>query len=113
MLKVLLTVLVIAIVVYGITRLLERRGAPRPVRRQPRQPQRPVAPDDDPEFLWRIERERRRREKQNGDAPAGTPPVEPADGAAEKADEGAGEAGRPQDETPDETPGEDDSAGTS
>lgn len=29
----------------------------------------PVAPDDDPEFLWRIERERRRREGGGG-APA-------------------------------------------
>jgi len=27
-----------------------------------RAPTRPVAPDDDPEFLWRLEQERRRRE---------------------------------------------------
>lgn len=26
----------------------------------------PVAPDDDPEFLWRLDQERRRRERENG-----------------------------------------------
>ena len=30
--------------------------------RPSRAPTRPVAPDDDPEFLWRLEQERRRRE---------------------------------------------------
>lgn len=31
----------------------------------PRRPG-PVAPDDDPEFLWRLDQERRRRERENG-----------------------------------------------
>jgi hypothetical protein len=31
----------------------------------PRRPERPVAPDDDPDFLWRLEQERRRREKRD------------------------------------------------
>jgi len=38
----------------------------------PRRPSGPVAPDDDPEFLWRLEQEKRRRERDgggNGDAP--------------------------------------------
>ena len=51
MLKVLLAVLVIALVVYGVTRLVERRGLPRPSRAARREPPRPVAPDDDPDFL--------------------------------------------------------------
>lgn len=38
----------------------------------PRRPSGPVAPDDDPEFLWRLEQEKRRREREgggNGDTP--------------------------------------------
>lgn len=31
----------------------------------PRRPG-PVAPDDDPEFLWRLDQERRRREREDG-----------------------------------------------
>lgn len=58
--------------------------AQRPVRgpvRPTRAPRRrgPVAPDDDPDFLWRLERERRRREAGGEDG-----------GGA-----GGGEAGRP------------------
>ncbi|MGF0115645.1 PLDc N-terminal domain-containing protein [Promicromonospora sp. Marseille-Q5078] len=47
-----------------------RSGRPRPS--GPRRPSGPVAPDDDPEFLWRLEQEKRRREREsggNGDAP--------------------------------------------
>lgn len=40
-------------------------GSPGPGRR----PRGPVAPDDDPEFLWRLEQERRRRERAQGPAP--------------------------------------------
>lgn len=82
MLKVLLAVLVIALVVYGVTRLVERRGLARPSRPVRREQPRPIAPDDDPDFLWRLEAERRRRAKQ-------------------------GDAAEPQDEAPDE-----DSTGT-
>ncbi|GGC09209.1 PLDc N-terminal domain-containing protein [Cellulomonas carbonis] len=41
----------------------------------------PVAPDDDPDFLWRIERERRRREAGAG-APDDAAPGEHLDGPA-------------------------------
>jgi len=35
---------------------------------------RPVAPDDDPEFLWRLEQERRRKREGGGpDSPGNTP----------------------------------------
>lgn len=39
----------------------------------PTRPRRgPVAPDDDPEFLWRLEQEQRRRKQQDGDgSPSG------------------------------------------
>ena len=39
-------------------------GAP-PAR--PDRPKGPVAPDDDPEFLWRLEQEQRRRKREQGD----------------------------------------------
>lgn len=48
-------------------RRLQRTSQPAPGRppRPGRRP-RPVAPDDDPEFLWRLEQERRRREREAG-----------------------------------------------
>jgi hypothetical protein len=44
-------------------------GSGRPPRpgRGPQRPSGPSAPDDDPDFLWRIEQERRRRERDPGD----------------------------------------------
>ena len=47
-----------------------KRGAARPGTQSPYGPSRPtsrpgpVAPDDDPEFLWRLEQEKRRRERE-------------------------------------------------
>ncbi|WP_275006282.1 PLDc N-terminal domain-containing protein [Promicromonospora iranensis] len=35
-----------------------------PTRPGPRRPSGPVAPDDDPEFLWRLEQEKRKRERE-------------------------------------------------
>lgn len=44
------------------------RGAggsrPTPPRPGPRRPSGPVAPDDDPEFLWLLEQEKRKRERE-------------------------------------------------
>ncbi len=41
--------------------------------RGPRRPSGPVAPDDDPDFLWRLEQERRRRQqREGGGSPEGT-----------------------------------------
>lgn len=57
MLKILLVVLLVAVVIYGVTRLVERRGITRPTLR--RQPPRMVAPDDDPDFLWDLDRRKR------------------------------------------------------
>lgn len=50
----------------------QRPGTPGRPGRPPRR-QGPVAPDDDPDFLWRLERERRRREAGTPDVVAGTP----------------------------------------
>jgi hypothetical protein len=38
--------------------------SPRSPRPGPRRPAGPVAPDDDPEFLWRLEQEKRKRERE-------------------------------------------------
>ena len=62
--KILLVVLLIALVVYGVVRIVELRGqlVPR------RQPPRVVAPDDDPDFLRDLEwRQRRDRKRGGGD----------------------------------------------
>lgn len=47
-----------------------RPDAPRGPFRPPTRPSGPVAPDDDPDFLWRLEQERRR-----ADPPADEPPA--------------------------------------
>lgn len=62
MLKVLLVVLLLGALTYGLIRVLERRGiARRPGgrRQAPRPRPRPVAPDDDPDFLRDLDRKRR------------------------------------------------------
>ncbi|GAA1716356.1 PLD nuclease N-terminal domain-containing protein [Isoptericola hypogeus] len=38
--------------------------------RGPRRPSGPVAPDDDPDFLWKLDQEKRRRERDAGRGPA-------------------------------------------
>ena len=58
MLKVVLVVAVLAVAVYLGIRLLLTRGNDDPGRTAPR---RPVAPDDDPEFLRELDRTRRPR----------------------------------------------------
>jgi len=44
-----------------------KRGQRTPYRPAQAAPAGPVAPDDDPEFLWRLEQERRRREARDTD----------------------------------------------
>jgi hypothetical protein len=66
-LKVLLVVVLFAVATYYLIRVIERRGVARPVRRpQPRPPQRPVAPDDDEDFLRDLDRKRRHPEDPDG-----------------------------------------------
>ncbi|MEZ0577842.1 hypothetical protein [Nocardioides sp. MH1] len=65
MLKLLVVVVVFAAVTYFVTRALQERGVgarpsiPRPhVPKRPSPPARPVAPDDDEEFLRDLDRKR-------------------------------------------------------
>lgn len=58
MLKVALVVAVLALALYLGIRLLQTRGNDDPGRTAPR---RPIAPDDDPEFLRDLDRKRRQR----------------------------------------------------
>ena len=75
--KILLVVLLIALVIYGVTRAIERRGLSRPQRPQrPQQPPRAVAPDDDPDFLADLDFERRRQQKRRTN-PSNEPPSDP------------------------------------
>ena len=68
MLKVLLVVVLFAVATYYLIRVIERRGVSRPVRRsKPRPEQRPVAPDDDDEFLRDLDH--RHRHPEDPDAP--------------------------------------------
>ncbi len=62
MLKVLLVVVLFAVATYCLIRVIERRGVARPVRRRPRTEQRPVAPDDDDDFLRDLDQRRRHPE---------------------------------------------------
>ena len=66
--KALWVALIVALPVVGALAWLlvgRGRGSTGPTRRQ-----RPVAPDDDPDFLWRLEQERRRREGKDTEDPA-------------------------------------------
>ncbi len=71
--KFFLAIAIIALVIYLVTRLIETRG--HPFRRTPNRkpllpprphPNRPLGPDDDPEFLRDLNR--RRREKKDDDS---------------------------------------------
>ena len=67
MLKVLFVVVLFAVATYYLIRVIERRGVARPVRRpEPREQQRPVAPDDDEEFLRDLDQRRRHPEDPDG-----------------------------------------------
>lgn len=56
-------------VVGGVVWLVVSRATPHGGADRPRGGG-PVAPDDDPEFLFRLDQERRRRERQGGTPPA-------------------------------------------
>jgi hypothetical protein len=63
-LRVLFVVVLFAVATYCLIRVIERRGVSRPVHRrpEPRTEHRPVAPDDDEEFLRDLDRKRRHPE---------------------------------------------------
>ena len=65
-------------------------GGARPPRGGPRRPSGPVAPDDDPEFLWRLAQQQRRAQQGGSTGSTGTRPsgdgTTDADGDAPGAD---------------------------
>jgi hypothetical protein len=65
-LKILIIVLLVAVTIYALARLADRRrggSAPRP---RP-EPPRPVAPDDDPAFLRDLDRRHKKPQKDEPD----------------------------------------------
>jgi len=66
--KFLLVLIVLGVTIYLLVRVIQRRGISsirgRGTAPGPREWRRPVAPDDDPEFLRDLERKRRRRQDE-------------------------------------------------
>jgi hypothetical protein len=60
--KVLLVVALLALAIYLVIRVIERRGVRRPPDGGGRTEPRVTGPDDDPDFLRDLERRRKRRE---------------------------------------------------
>ena len=59
-LKFLLVAALFALVVYLTIRVIERRGIRRPGDGGgQREPRRPLGPDDDPDFLWNLDKKKR------------------------------------------------------
>ncbi|MFF2621727.1 PLD nuclease N-terminal domain-containing protein [Oerskovia jenensis] len=82
-----------------------RGGSPAPGRARPgarRRPAAPLAPDDDPDFLWKLE-QRRRREARGED-------TGPTAGPATEGTSGPGPASSEDDTTRKSSPGETDGA---
>ncbi|NYG53770.1 hypothetical protein [Nocardioides perillae] len=74
MLKFLLVVAVVGVAIYLLVRVIERRG----VRRRGDggaggrpAPRRPLGPDDDPEFLWNLDKRKRHPKRRPEDPDAG------------------------------------------
>lgn len=62
--KVLLVVLLIGVAIYFTVRFFQSRTGGGRGGLSAAPPPRPVGPDDDPDFLWKLERDRRRDKKK-------------------------------------------------
>ena len=74
MLKVLVVVALFALAVYLLVRMRQRAGGGRPISRPrtpPPAPRRPIAPDDDPDFLRDLDRKRKHPDDPEAKPPAG------------------------------------------
>lgn len=72
--KFLLVVALVALVVYVTVRVIERRG----IKPAPRRPEpRPLGPDDDPDFLWNLDRKKRHAKPQSSSTPQPEPKPKP------------------------------------
>jgi hypothetical protein len=65
--KFLLVVVLVGVAVYLIVRIIERRG----IKPTPKAAPRPLGPDDDPDFLWNLNKKTRHQKKPP------PPPTEP------------------------------------
>lgn len=79
MLKFLFVVVLFAVAVYLLVRVIERRGVRRPGGPEGGSggsgglpPRGPVGPDDDPDFLWDLDKKLRRPTQPPGDEPDAT-----------------------------------------
>jgi hypothetical protein len=61
--KFLLVVILLAVAIYFTVRVIQRRG----ILPERRPDQRPLGPDDDPDFLRDLDRKRRRRKPEDPD----------------------------------------------
>jgi hypothetical protein len=67
-LKFVVVVAAVGILVYLTVRIIERRG----VKPAPKPPEpRPLGPDDDPDFLWGLDKKKRHPEDPDGPPPGG------------------------------------------
>jgi hypothetical protein len=60
-LKAVIFVALVAVVIYFVTRAIERGIAARPG--PPKRPRRPLGPDDDQDFIWGLNKKRRHPEE--------------------------------------------------
>jgi len=65
-LKVLVIVALLGLAIYLVVRTVQGRGVVQPRRPQSRPPARPVAPDDDPDFLRDLDRKRKHPDDPDG-----------------------------------------------
>lgn len=84
MLKFLLVVALVGLAVYLLVRASQRRaagGSGGGGTVAPPAPKRPLGPDDDPDFLWKLDRQKRHQRKPSDPTPPPetTPPAPPAD----------------------------------
>lgn len=77
--------------------LAARGNGPKP----PRRPSGPLAPDDDPEFLWRLAREQQRQGRTGSAGGTGTTGAPDAAGTPTPGTDGQGHTRTPRDQTPD------------
>lgn len=66
MLKLLVVLVLLTLLVYGLVRVIGRRGI-LPAKGTQRPASRPQGPDDDPDFLRDLDRRRRRRQAEGPD----------------------------------------------
>ena len=75
--KFLLVVVLVGVTVYLVVRIIERRG----IRPTPKAPPRPLGPDDDPDFLWDLNKKTRHQKKPPPPPAADADDDEPGDEA--------------------------------